>query len=177
MGARGADEGKSQQPDWVTSDAQVFIDSGKVYLNSGDYGQAAERFMLAKDVASPRELSEAGYYLAAAYSLKGDIRRAFAELQHVRSTGQEAWASDYILLRAKLSLDTNAFKDSIDLLTAAQGELGQDARRAQLMHFLLALGYRGLGDIPRERQNLSEAVSLSPDSDVGKAAAEILKDL
>ena len=54
------------------------------------------------------------------------------------------------------------------LARAAPGALVTDPERAPVFFFLQALGYRGVGDTGKEKENLVKVVSLSPDSELGK---------
>ena len=177
MGARGANESRNDQPDWVSSDTQVFLDAGREYIKTGEYQKAIEQFQQAQDAATEKELPEVRYNLALAYSLKGDSREAVLQIRDLEPTGRESWMPDFLLLKAELFVETNAFQKEIGWLSLKGRELGQDAKRAQLYYFLLALGYQGVGDTPNEREYLSKVISLSSDSDVGKAASKILEDL
>jgi tetratricopeptide (TPR) repeat protein len=177
MGVRGANESKSEQMDWVTSDAQVFVDSGKEYLKAGAYDEAVKQFEQAKDSASSTELPYILYCLASAHSLKGDTRLASSMIEGLTISGGEEWAPDFVLLKAKLDLESNAFQEEIAWLSGWKDSLSRDSRRAQVYYFLLALGYQGIGDESNVRVNLSTAVSLEAESAVGQAAKRLLESL
>ena len=177
MGARGANESKADQSGWVTSDTQVYLESGREFIKLGEYAKAIEELRRALEVATDQELLEVRYYLAFAYSLSGDTRSAFTQLSRVGLPGGEPWAPDYVLLRAKLLVDTFAFKEEISWLTEQRGGLPQDAQRAPTYSFLLALGYQGIGDTAHERESLAQVMHMAADSDIGKVAAKMLNDL
>jgi tetratricopeptide (TPR) repeat protein len=175
MGARAANEGTQQQDNWVYSTAQVSLEDGKEFIESGEYTKAIERFHKALNEASAGEAPEIKYYLAYAYSLDGNTRDSFKQLSEVQPAGGEEWASDYALLKAKLLLDTNAFNPAITLLTGQGEVLQQDEQRAAMYFFLLALGYRGIGDTENEKTSLTKVISMPSDSNVAYAASELLK--
>lgn len=177
IGARGANESKTDQPDWVTSDTEVYLGNGREFIKLGEYAKAIEEFRRALEAATDQELPEARYYLASAYSLNGDTRNAFTQLSRVTPLGAETWVSDYVLLKAKLLVDTFAFKEEITWLTEQRGGLLQDAQRAAAYYFFLALGYQGVGDTAQERESLTQVMHMAADSDVGKVAAKILDNL
>jgi tetratricopeptide (TPR) repeat protein len=177
MGVRGANESKTDQADWVTSDSQVFLDNGRDLIKSGDYPKAIEQLVQALDSATDDERPTVQYYLAYAYSLNDDTLNAFRQLSAVTVAGGETWAPDYVLLKAKLLADTFAFKDEVEWLKANGGELPRDAQRAPLYFFLLALGYRGTGDTTSEKDSLAQVVKMAPDSNLGQAAAGMMTDL
>jgi hypothetical protein len=175
-GVRGGDKSKSEENEWITSDVQVFLEDGRNYLASGNYEKAIEELQRALDTASEEELPEVEYLLAYAYSLNGNTRDALKWVSELQPTGGEEWASNFVLLKAKLFIDTNAFAQDVQWLSDHGAALAQDAQLSQVYYFLLALGYRGLADTTGEQVNLAKAVSISPSSDVGKAAAQLAKN-
>ena len=173
---RGANEGKAEDSEWVTSSAQVFLDAGKQYLQSGQLKEAIEQFLLAFDAATEKESRQVQYYLAYAYSLSGDTRAALKHAAGLQSSSANEWASDFIILKAKLLVDSNAFVQEIAWLTQNGNDLSGDAQRAALYHFLLGVGYRGVGDAANAKASFSKVVAMSGESDLGKAAAQLLQN-
>jgi hypothetical protein len=92
-------------------------------------------------------------------------------------TGGESWAADFVLLQAKLQVDTNAFGPAVEWLTQKGASLAQDAQRGQIYYFLLALGYRVLRDTQKEQKALAMVISIEPHSELGRAAAELAASL
>jgi hypothetical protein len=88
--------------------------------------------------------------------------------------GSEEWAPEFVLLKARLLVDSNAFAQEIAWLRQQGNDLSEDAQRASAYYFLLAVGYRGIGDGSNERESLSRVVEMSADTDLGKAAARLL---
>lgn len=177
MGARGANEGKSDDSAWVTSVGRLYRDEGKDDIASGQYPKAINRLQQALDEASDDETPEIKYLLASAYNLNGDTRNSLKEASEITPTGGESWSSDFVLLKAKLLIDTNAFEQAVQLLTRDGASLAHDAQRAQLYFFVLALGYRGIGDSANEQAALAKAIVIAPASDVGNAGAALAKNL
>ena len=174
-GARGANESKTDDTEWEGSSAQVFLDSGREFSRSGQYDQAIAQLTQALAVADETEVPEVRFNLADAYSLKGDTRGALKLAASLKPSGGEAWAADFVLLKAKLLMDTNAFSQEITWLTQNGNDLSGDAQRGQVYLFLLGVAYRGAGDTANQKEALTKAVFLSPDSDLGKAAAQLLQ--
>lgn len=175
-GVRGANEGKTEDSEWVTSKAQVFLDAGKQYFKSGQHQEAIEQFLLALDAATEEESPQVQYYLAYAYSLSGDTRAALKHAAGLQPNSADEWAADFIILKAKLLVDTNAFTQEIAWLTQNGNDLSGDAQRAALYNFLLGVGYRGVGDISNEKISLSKVVAISGESDLGSAAIQLLRN-
>jgi len=175
-GARGANGSKAEDSDWVTSSAQVFLDAGEQYLKSGQYDEAIEQFLQALDAATEHESPQVRYYLAYSYSLNGDTRAALKYASDLQPIAGDEWASDFIILKAKLLVDSSAFGQEIAWLTQNGNDLSGDAPRGALYEFLLGVGYRGVGDAANAKDSLSKVVSTSGESDLGKAAAQLLQN-
>ena len=174
MGARGADQSGSDEPQWADSSAQVFLDAGKEYIKAGRYDKAADQLRQALACASDEETPEIHYYLGYAFSLGGNVREAWKQTADLKPSPGEAWYGDFILLKARLLEDTSSCADAAALLTQEGGTLAHDPQRAPLYYFLLGLAYRGTGDGPRAGQALSTVVSLAGEADLGKTAAALL---
>ncbi len=174
-GVRGANEDKAEDSQWVTSSAEVSLDAGEQYLKSGQYAEAIEQFLQARDEATEKELPQIRYNLAYAYCLSGDTRDALKQSTGLQASSADGWAADFVILKAKLLVDTNAFADEIAWLTQGGNDLSGDAQRAALYDFLLGVGYRGVGDTSDEKASLSRVVAISVTSDLGRAAAQLLQ--
>jgi tetratricopeptide (TPR) repeat protein len=175
-GARAGNESKAEDSEWVTSGAQVFLDTGMQYLKSGQYKEALEQFLQALDEATEKESPLVHYNLALAYSLSGDTRAALKHAAGLQPGSTDEWAPDFIILKAKLLFDSNAFAQEIAWLTQSGNDLSQDAHRAAIYNFLLGVGYHGIGDTSREKASLSKVAAISEESDLAKAAAQLLQN-
>lgn len=168
-GVRGAEQGRDEGADWVSSGAEVYLAAAKDYIASGDYPAAIRQLQRALDTETG-DKAELEYYLADAESLGGNAREAFLHLSKLSPSGSEAWAPDYSLLKAELLIGSFAPRAAVDLLVAARASLADDARRAPLYYFLLALGYRNLGDTVNERSCVDRLTSIAGDGELAKAA-------
>ncbi|MGA2641618.1 MAG: hypothetical protein ABSG21_12035 [Spirochaetia bacterium] len=106
----------------------------------------------------------------------GNTPDAVKALSAAKPTSGASWAGDYILLQAKLSIDTFAFPQAVQWLNQPENDLSGDAQRAPLYYFLLGLGYEGLNVEPDAKKSLQKVVSLAGDSDLGKSAAGLLQN-
>ena len=176
LGARGADESKSDEDGWSESSAEVFLDAGKEYLKAGKYEKAIEQLEEALDAASEEEAPEIRYYLGYALSLSGDLKQAWRQTASLKPAASVSWYGDFILLRAKLLEDTSAYAEAVALLSDEGASLSQDVKRAPLYYFLLGLAYRGAGDSENAKQAFSKATSISQDSDIGTAAQQLMEN-
>lgn len=175
-GVRGVNESKSADSDWVESSAQENIQQGIDYIQSGKYDEAVEKLAQTLDEATEEELPEVHYYLAYAHSMNGNTIDAVRQLSGVKPPTGASWTGDFILLQAKLYLDTFAFAQEIQWLDQPGNDLSGDAQRVSIYYFLLGLGYRGVGDGPNATRSLSKVVSLAGESDLGKSASGLLQN-
>jgi hypothetical protein len=146
------------------------LQDGKDALARGDYGEAIQHFTPAAE-RDPK--GEAGFCLAAAWSLAGDPKTALAVVSEVKPKGGEEWAGDYVLLRAKLLLDTYAYAPAVKILEAGHRTFDGDGERAPYYYFLLALGYKGSGHAARAGECFDTVAALAPGSDLAAAAARL----
>ena len=175
-GARAGNAGVGEDEEmWVESSAAGFLDAAKSYLRSGQYDDALKQLRQAEQSASSEETPEVRFYLASAYSLKGDLGAAWKLAGDLTPVPGTEWAGDLVLLKARLLLDTSAFAEAADLLAREGNWLAKDAGRAPLYYFLLGVSYRGAGAAENSRQALSRVVAISPGSELGIAAADLLK--
>jgi hypothetical protein len=172
-GVRGANAGNADASEWMTSDTQASLDAGKEYIDSGQLSLAIEQLLLALDSATDKESPQVRFYLAYAYALKGDSRNALKYSTDLRPNQSDEWAPDFVILRAKLLMDGSAFAQEVEWLTHEGNDLSGDAQRADIYFFLLALGYGGMEDVSNEKQYLSKVISVSGESELGKAAARL----
>ena len=134
-----------------------------------------DALMQALGAATTQEMPEVRYYLACARSMSGDTRGALKLIEGLDAPAAEDWAFDFAIFKAKLLADTNAYREEIAWLAAWGPALSKDPDRAPVYYFLLALGYRGTGDVRAERQSLSRVVSLDGDGELGNSAARLLR--
>lgn len=175
-GARGANESKSADSEWVETSAQENIQQAKDSIQAAKYDEAIEKLTQTLDEATDEELPEVHYYLAYAYSLNGSTIDAVKQLAGVKPSSGASWAGDFILLQAKLYLDTFAFPQAIQWLTQPGNDLSGDAQRAPIYYYLLGLGYQEIGDGQNAKQSLSKVVAIAGGSDLGKSAAGLLQN-
>lgn len=177
MGVRAAKAEDTGGISWVTSDSQVYVDSGKAYMKSGDYRKAIDELKQALDYATDTEMPEIQYYLGYAYSLAGNTREALKQVADLQPADLESGGGDLVILKGKLLLDTSAFEKDVQWLSSHGEKLKSDPQRSQAYYLLLGLSYNGAGDRSNAKLNLQKAVSAAPDSELGKTADELLSKL
>jgi tetratricopeptide (TPR) repeat protein len=175
-GVRAGDKSKDQDSGYFSSDADIFLKSGKDYIGSGQYDKAIEELKQAKEAAEESERGEVRYYLAEAYSLNGETRSAFAQIVELQPENSAAWLPDFILLKGKILIDVSAYDQSAKWLAEKGAGLAMDAQRMQTYFFLMGLAYKGTGEIEKERQSFTRVISAGGDSELGKAAAKLMQE-
>jgi Flp pilus assembly protein TadD len=177
LGARGAEESSQGDLQWMESGASGYLQAGQNLIASGEYERAIAQLRQALDAASDEELPEVRYTLAFAYDLSGDTLNALKQVEGIEPAPSDAWAKDFILLEAKLLVDSFAFPQAVELLTAKGAGLSTDAGLAPNYFFLLGLAYRGAGDAANAKRSLSQVLTLAKDSDLAGSANQLLQSL
>lgn len=173
-GVRGADQsGGGMEDQWIVEDASTNIKAGKELLEAGKAVEAAAQFETACQAADGETLMDAQFWLAEARSMAGESAKAWRLVSSLTPYEGADWAPDFILLKAKVLVDASSFEEAAAWLQGPGLSLQSDNYRAPSWHFLLGLAYRGAGDGARANQAFSRAAALSPDSDIGKAAAAL----
>ncbi len=175
-GVRGADQSKDSDSDWVETSVQDSLQQAKGFIQSENFADAINKLNQSLDEATAAESQELHFYLAYAYSLQGDVPDAARELVKVGSGAGSSWSGDFILLRAKLDLDSFAFGQAIQWLNQPGNDLSRDARRGSLYFFLLGLAHRGAGNREKEKEAFQRIVSMDKGSELEKAAAQMLRE-
>ncbi len=175
-GVRGADQSTDSDSEWVETSVQDSLQQAKGFIQSGNFADALDKLNQSLDEATTTELQELHFYLAYAYSLQGDISNTAREIVEVRSGTGSSWSDDFILLKAKLDIDSFAFAQAIQGLNQPGNDLSSDARRGSLYFFLLGLAHRGAGNGEKEKEAFQRIVSMDKGSELGKAAAQMLRE-
>lgn len=177
LGVRAAKAEDNSGMSWVTSDAGVYIDTAKQYIETHEYQKAIDQLKQAVESASTDELPEARYYLGYAYSLAGETREALNQIKGLKPADVASHEADLVVLKGKLLLDTNAFGQDVLWLTSNAAVIGSDSDRAPAYYLLLGLSYHGAGDNANARRNLQKVISLAGSTDLGRTAADLLPQL
>jgi tetratricopeptide (TPR) repeat protein len=175
MGGRAPDESESDDDDWAETNAQVFLNAGRLYIKAGKYEKAIEQLNEALASATGEEAPEIHYYLGYASALGGDLKQAWKQTAGLTPSANDAWYGDFILFKARLLEETSAYADALALLAHEGGGLAQDSKRAPLYYLLLGVAYRGAGNGAQAQRALSKVTTLAGDSDLGRAAATLLE--
>jgi tetratricopeptide (TPR) repeat protein len=184
LGSAGADKALLSSMQYILSSpghiqnapggARASLDSGAEYVRAEQYDQAIKQFLQAQDAATDSEMPEIQYRLSYSYLLEGDSRKAIEYASGLRPSRADEWSSNFVILKAKLLIDSSAFPQEVAWLTRSENDLSRDAQRSSVYLFLLGLGYRGVCDVSNEKLALSKVMSISGESVLGKSAALLL---
>ena len=100
MGVRGAEQKDEVQ--WMSSDTEELIESGKTHLEEGNLDDAIAAFEEAFDFADESEESEVLFYLGYAYANIGELPNAIDYLDFVEPDPETDFYPDLILLKGQL---------------------------------------------------------------------------
>jgi tetratricopeptide (TPR) repeat protein len=176
LGARGNDQSGSDDSGWVESSVQDTLQQANDLIRLARYEEALSKLAQASDEAVGDEAAQVNYYRACAYSQKGDARNASKCITAAVPASGASWAADYLLLRARILVDTFAYAQAIDCLASSRETIGRDAQRAPLYFYLLGLAFRGAGDTAGSRESLQQVIAISGGSDLGKSATALLQE-
>ena len=177
MGVRGRAIDDDSGPEFVDSEPFDPVAPGVDLLDEGQYDQAVAYF---KDELknSPDQATEAilAYYLVYAYNRNNQNALALKQADQMDIPPQHALYPDYVLLKGRLLYMSFDYDGALALFnTYLSHQPRGDAAQPALL--LSAYCYQGKGDKIQQKEVLQKAVTLDPQSDVGREAAELLKKL
>jgi len=156
------------------ADDRSLFEIGKKYFQTGDYYQAVETFSKILQVMEPdtAHIQLVRLARAQAYYGKGDLRRAWADLNAVLESGAlngEILASS-LMLRGTINLKQGREKNAFQDFTTA---INTDHQNKSLKCLALAnrgIAYVNRGDLDKAIKDLNAAVATDPSSSFAYAA-------
>lgn len=173
--AERKDEGGGVE--WVTDTGlEEELEQGRRLLEQGSYDEALALFQEALQRADSSEAGSLRYYIAETLARQGRTAQALQALKPVELGPQESMYQDLVLLKGRLLLESLAFNDALELF---KGQLRQNQAGgfAQALHILSSYSHRGLGMTDEARDDLRRAAGLDRDSELGREADALLKQL
>jgi tetratricopeptide (TPR) repeat protein len=170
-GPRAVDASEAENAGWVESSSQVFLEGARAHIAHGDYDHAIKQLNQALEFARKEEVPSIRFQISRANALSGNVQVAWMQLEQLRPVPADDWVPDFVLLKAKLLLDSSAYAEEVAWLIA--NDLSQDSWRAALYYFLLGVGQRAAGDIDGSNNSLDKVKTISADSDLGMLAVEL----
>jgi hypothetical protein len=173
LGARGASQADSDDDEWIDSTSDAFLGAAREHIAAGRYARAIEVLNEAMASAADEDMPQLRYYLAYACTLDGRSSEAWKQITGLDPGPGDAWQPDFVLLKARLLIDSSAYAEAVTLLGPSDRKLSEDAQRAPLYYFLLGIARRGAGDVDGAKRAMARLTAISPESDMGKAAATL----
>jgi tetratricopeptide (TPR) repeat protein len=165
-GVRGAEQGTGtitwvDENDETRAKAQALLDK-HLYMDAVSLLNDSIR-----DAGSDEDGAEFTYLLGVAYYGLGETAKSFRTLARVTPKPDASWYARYVILKAQLLVDTQNYKDALDLLTPfiAAYPLGE---AAQVAYLLSGLSQKGLGNKAGARAALDAGFQLDPGTDTAK---------
>ena len=120
-----------------------------------------------RDAGSDEDTAEFTYLLGVAYYGQGQTAKSFRTLAKVTPQADAPWYARYVILKAQVLVDTQNYKDALDLLTPfiAAYPTGE---ATQVAYLLSGLSQKGLGNQAGARAALDSGFQLNPGTDTAK---------
>jgi tetratricopeptide (TPR) repeat protein len=129
-----------------------------------------------RDATSDEDTAEFTYLLGVAYYGQGQTAKSFRALARVNPRADAPWYARYVILKAQVLVDTQNYKDALDLLTPfiAAYPTGE---ATQVAYLLSGLSQKGLGNKTDAQAALDAGFELDPGTDTAKLIDQQRKSL
>jgi len=165
-GVRGADQ---SAPDvtWVDENDETRAQA-QALLDKKDWKGASLLLQDAiKNAGSDTDVAEFGYMLAVAYDGAGQTARAYRALSKVNADPSAAWYARYVILRAKVLVDSRSFSDALGVLTPFISAY-PTGEATQMAYLLTGISQEGLGNKSAARSAFDTGYQLDSTTDTAK---------
>ncbi len=173
MGVRGA-EADTNDVEWLTEDNMVLTDA-KTMIEKGEYKKAIS--LLSDNIgdAFDEEMSEYDFYLGKCYYLTGEPGKALSYLNKVDADPSAEYYPDFVIVKGNLLLDSFNYKKALNLFDDYL-KIDDVSETAQAVTFFSARALDATGKKADAKTMLEKTVRMNPDSEIGSAAAKLLKN-
>ena len=174
MGVRGAEQ-SSMDFNTGMEDATTYLNAGLELLVQEDYKNALVNFEEGWEFF---EDANSLFFSAVCYEALGQKRSYVRTLQSVISEDlDEEYKASYAIRLSDLLISSLAFDEAVSLLEKytipGKGLMGEEGQK---IHYLLGRGYWGLNKTGQAESQFSMARNLDPSSEVGRMAADALRN-
>ena len=174
MGVRGA--GQAPEVAQLNEEELEFVNIAKDLLSESEYDDALTVFEEVLDLVTEEGEGQILYYIALTYTQMGKPIEALEALNEIEAGSDAAFASELIVLRGRLLLQSFAFAEALQCLDpSAISETDQQA--LQTIYNLRALSFVGLNQPDQAKEALYMALEIDAASEAGKIASEIITSL
>ena len=176
-GVRAAEVETNTSIDWMSSEAEELILSGKEYLDQNLFEKALALFEEGYDFAVDEdEEAEALFYAGYTYVLMGSMGDAIDSLDMIYDLDPylEIY-NDIFILKGQLLVETFAYDKAVSWFDEyIESDINYDEEDRQTIYLLKGISYKELGQISEAKEILQEAINIDNGSEMGKAASSIL---
>jgi tetratricopeptide (TPR) repeat protein len=174
-GVRGAEQGTSSVT-WVDENDEART-KVQALLDKSRYAEAVTVLNDAiKESGSDSDTAEFTYLLGVAYDGAGQTAKAYRALARISPQTDTAWYARYVILKAKLLVDAQSYRDALSVLTPFISTY-PTGEATQVAYLLSALSQKGLGDKSAARSALDAGFQMDPNSDTAKLIDQQRKSL
>jgi tetratricopeptide (TPR) repeat protein len=160
--------------EWMDDEEQSLNDA-KEKIAEMDYMTALEILLDAVPYSVGSVLHEMNFFIGFLYNKLNNQSLALKHLNSVPNNKYAVYFPELVLLKSTLLIESLNFEKALELLDIYK-ENYPDGSKIQSVYFLTAICMSEQGKTDLCRTNLEMAVSADPYSDIGRTAAEKLKD-
>ncbi|HTZ51224.1 MAG TPA: hypothetical protein VMF68_06180 [Spirochaetia bacterium] len=165
-GVRGAEQGTGNVT-WVDENDETRAQA-QALLDKKDWKGASSVLQDAiKNAGSDTDVSEFGYMLAVAYDGAGQTAKAYRALAKVNADPSAAWYARYVILKAKVLVDSQSFADALGVLTPFISAY-PTGEATQVAYLLSGISQKGLGNKTAARSAFDTGYQLDASTDTAK---------
>ena len=175
MGVRGAKADDSNDVAWMHEEDEQ-LSEGKDFIKAKKFKEAALVLEDGFKNADPDSEQEYLFYLGYSYAMLGDNGKALKYLSGVHADGSEDYFGDYVLIRGQLLLDSLSYKKALELFNRYISAY-PDGENIQVSYFMAGICFNELGKKDKARDSFKRAERINPNSEVGKAARQVINKL
>lgn len=180
MGVRAAEVTDDPFEDlWLDDEFEEeedLLDPGKELILEGDFEEGINYFNGVKSQITALQRDEFYYYLGLAYLGAGEKAQALDSLAGSQPDNYADYYADYILVRGKLLVESQAYREALDLFNAYLAGYSFGVEQ-QPVYFLAGFCQAQLGQEQAALQRLEKARNLDPTNEIGNAAGLWIKKI
>jgi tetratricopeptide (TPR) repeat protein len=173
-GVRGDEVTGGDDFGWIESEVDELIDSGKAALEQAEYDRALDLFFEAYDYSlDEEEETKSLFYLGYTYNVLKKPGQALEYLDDVNADPDSEVYADFFLLKGKILIETFDYETAVNFLSEFD-DMSALKEDKQVIYFLLGIAYNGLEKGSQASQYFQKAYETEKDTDIGKAAYNLM---
>ncbi len=169
---RGAEAESDDFISWEDDSADYLAD-GMGLFDEGDYAGAKDLFEEGSLWETGAVQRECTFRLGLSEQVLGDPRTARKTLTSISPESDDPFLGEYMITMATLYIESMDYQNANDVLSMFL-DTSPSGDAAQAAWLLSAYSLEGQGDSAGRRRSLQKAIDLGPDTEIGRAAAEML---